>query len=141
MRSFFPSAFRTALCLAVSLLAVFVTDTWASSPAQTKAPTATGFSYRPRDPLSDSAFERFYNMDYDHAVDDFQRVVDKFPEDPFAVNHLLAAVLFRELYRMGALSTGEFANDSFISAPHHKADPAAKVQIKQLVDRAIRIEQ
>ncbi len=43
-------------------------------------------------------------------------------------------VLFRELYRMGVLNTGEYANDSFISAPHRPADPKIKQQIKDLVD-------
>jgi len=57
------------------------------------------------------------------------------------VNHLLTAVLFRELYRMGALNTGEYANDSFIHAPHHTADPKAQQRIKQLVDRALKLEE
>ena len=48
------------------------------------------------------------------------------PDDPFAVNHLLTSTLFRELYRMGVLNTGEYANDSFISAPHRPADPKVK---------------
>ena len=52
------------------------------------------------------------------------------PNDPFAVNHLLTAILFRELYRMGVLNTGEYANDSFISAPHRPADPKVKQQIR-----------
>ena len=105
------------------------------SEAQASSP------YRPHDPQSTTGFEHFYNVDYDHAVENFQHVVDKYPDDAFAVNHLLTAVLFRELYRMGALNTGEYASDSFINAPHHNADPKAKQQIKQLVDRALHIEE
>ena len=63
------------------------------------------------------------------------------PDDPFAVNHLLTSTLFRELYRMGVLNTGEYANDSFISAPHRPADPKVKEQIKNLVDRALQLEE
>ena len=107
--------------------------------AQSKAPAAS--PYRPRDPLNETAFNRFYNLDFDHAVPDFQRVAAKYPDDPFAVNHLLTAVMFRELYRMGALNSGEYANDSFITAPHHPADPQAKNEIKELVERAQRLEQ
>jgi tetratricopeptide (TPR) repeat protein len=97
--------------------------------------------YRPRDPLNAAAFDRFYNLDYDRAVQDYELVVEKYPDDPFAVNHLLTGVLFRELYRMGALNTREYENDSFLNAPHHNADPKAKEQIKQLVNRALRLEQ
>jgi tetratricopeptide (TPR) repeat protein len=97
--------------------------------------------YRPHDPLNATAFDRFYNVDYDRAVQDFERLAEKYPDNPFAVNHLLTGVLIRELYRMGALNSGEYANDSFTSAPHHTADPKAKEQIKQLVQRAQRLEQ
>lgn len=97
--------------------------------------------YRPPDPLNAVAFSRFYNLDYDWAIQDFQKIAVKFPDDPFAVNHLLTGVLIRELYRMGALNTGEYANDSFVNAPHHNADPRAKEQIKLLVDRALGLAQ
>jgi len=80
-------------------------------------------------------------MDYDRSVQDFQKILDRHPNDPFAINHLLTAVMFRELYRMGALNTGDYANDSFIGTPHHPADAKAKEQIKELVDRAEKIEE
>jgi tetratricopeptide (TPR) repeat protein len=98
-------------------------------------------AFRPHDPLNSEAFNHFYNLDYDRAVQEFERVAQKYPDDPFAVNHLLTGVLFRELYRMGALNSGEYANDSFINAPHTPADPKAKQRIKELVDRALRLEQ
>ncbi len=98
-------------------------------------------TYRPADPLNASAFERFYNMDYDRSVQEFQRILDRHPDDPFAVNHLLTAVMFRELYRMGALNTGDYANDSFIGTAHHPADAKSKEQIKGLVERADKLEE
>jgi tetratricopeptide (TPR) repeat protein len=96
---------------------------------------------RPHDPLIDSAFERFYNLDYDRAIQDFEKVLEKHPDDPFAVNHVITAVLIRELYRMGAMNTGEYANDSFIGQPHHPADPKTKERIKELVERAEKLEE
>ena len=98
-------------------------------------------SVRPADPLNATAFDRFYNLDYDRAVPDFQRVLDRHPDDPFAVNHLLSAIMFRELYRMGAMNTGEYANDSFIGLAHRPADPKIKAQIKSLADRAEKLEE
>jgi tetratricopeptide (TPR) repeat protein len=109
--------------------------------AQGASAKASPSPFRPHDALNAAAFDRFYNLDYDRAVQDFERVVEKYPEDAFAVNHLLTGVLFRELYRMGALNSGDYANDSFVNTAHTPADPKAKVQIKNLVDRALRLEQ
>ena len=98
-------------------------------------------TFRPADPLNPSAFDHFYNLDYDRAVQEFQQVLDRHPDDPSAINHLLTAVLFRELYRMGALDTGDYANDSFIGKAHRPADPKVKQQIKDLVERAETLEE
>ena len=98
-------------------------------------------AYRPHDPQNLTAFNHFYNLDYDRAVQEFEQVLGRHPDDPFAVNHLLTATLFRELYRMGVLNTGEYANDTFISAPHRPADPKVKQQINDLVNRALQLEE
>jgi tetratricopeptide (TPR) repeat protein len=98
-------------------------------------------SYRPNDPLNAAAFDHYYNQDYDRAIQDFDQVLHHHPDDPFAVNHLLTAVLFRELYRMGVLDTGEYANDSFVAAQHQPPDPKAQQQIKDLVQKALKLEE
>ncbi len=105
------------------------------------ASTTPLLAFRPNDPLNLTAFNHFYNLDYDQAVQEFEQVLGRHSEDPFAVNHMLTAVLFRELYRMGVLDTGEYANDSFITAAHRPADPTVKQQIKDLVSRAQQIEE
>ncbi|MGA6983031.1 MAG: hypothetical protein WBZ11_15870 [Candidatus Sulfotelmatobacter sp.] len=94
-----------------------------------------------RDPLVDSAFDHFYNMDYDRAIQEFQKVLDRNPNDPAAVNHLLSTTLLSELYRMGAMNTGEYSNDSFIGQAHRPADPKIQEQIKALVNRAENLEE
>jgi tetratricopeptide (TPR) repeat protein len=127
-------------CALVGILGTLVPSIFAQQGAAS-AEAGKATIYRPADPLNNSAFDRFYNMDYDRSVQDFQKILDRHPSDPFAINHLLTAVMFRELYRMGALNTGDYANDSFIGTPHHPADPKAKEQIKQLVDRAEKIEE
>ena len=95
---------------------------------------------RPADPLNPAAFEHYYNLDYDAAIQDFERIAARHPNDPFAVNHLLSAIQVRELYRMGAMNTGEYANDSFIGQAHHPAEAAQKVRIRQLVEQAEKLE-
>ncbi len=93
------------------------------------------------DPQVDAAFEHFYNMDYDRAIQEFEKILEKRPADPAAVNHLLSTVLLRELYKMGAMNSGEYANDSFIGEAHRSADPKVKERIKRLVERAENLEE
>ena len=95
---------------------------------------------RPADPLNQAAVEHYYNLDHDAAIQDFERIVARHPNDAFALNHLLSAILVRELYRMGAINTGEYTNDSFIGNAHRPADPAQKERIKQLVHQAEKLE-
>ena len=137
---------RTLSCcqLLVSLLLLSLLLLGLPSPAafaQTNVQGTEGLSSRPNDPLNRAAFDHFYNLDYERAVQEFDQVLQRHPDDPFAVNHLLTAVLFRELYRMGALNTGEYANDSFIRTAHRPADPKAKQQIQSLVQRALQLEE
>jgi len=103
-------------------------------------PLSAAASAATPDPLADAAFDHFYNMEYDRSIQGFEKVVDQRPNDPSAVNHLMSAVLMRELYRMGAMNTGEYANDSFVGEAHRTADPKVKERIKQLTDRAENLE-
>src|SRR5271170_4919673 len=95
---------------------------------------------RPADPLNQAAFEHYYNLDLDAAIQDFERILARHTNDPFAVNHLLSAIQVRELYRMGAMNTGDYSNDNFIGIAHRPADPAQKERIKQLVGQAEKLE-
>jgi tetratricopeptide (TPR) repeat protein len=99
------------------------------------------FAFHSPDPLTARAFDHFYDMDYERSIQEFTLELERHPDDPDAVNHLLNATLFRELYRVGALNAGEYANDSFIDARHGPADPHACDQIKSLVERALALEQ
>jgi len=119
-----------ALCLLVTVL-------WPQSGVA--AAEAFG-SLRPADPLNAAAVDHFYNLDYDAAIDDFEKIVGRHPNDPFALNHLLSAVIVRELYRMGAINTGDYANDSFIGVAHRPADAGQKERIKRLVEQAEKLE-
>jgi tetratricopeptide (TPR) repeat protein len=96
--------------------------------------------FHPADPQNQSAFDHLYNLDYDVAVQDFEKISARHPNDPFAVNHLLTAVLVRELYRIGAMNTGEYSNDSFIGQVHRAADPVQKERIQQLAQHAEQLE-
>jgi tetratricopeptide (TPR) repeat protein len=98
-------------------------------------------SFRSADPLSGAAFDRFYDMDYEASIQEFTQIQRRHPDDPDAVNHLLTVILFHELYRIGALSAGEYANDSFVDTTHRAADPRTCDQIKALVEKALAMEE
>jgi len=87
-----------------------------------------------------TAFDHFYNMDYDRATQELEKIVDKHPDDTFAVNHLLTVVLMRDLYETGAMNTGDYANDSFIGHAPRPTDAKTKERIKSLVHRSLSLE-
>ena len=93
------------------------------------------------DPQTEAAFDHFYNMDYDRATQEFEKIVEKHPDDPFAVNHLLTVVLMHDLYDTGAMNTGDYSNDSFIGRTPRPTKPEVKERIKQLVRRAEGLEE
>ncbi len=82
-------------------------------------------------------FEDFYSLEYDKAIKDFEAAQLAHPNDPFATNHLLSAVIFKELKRIGALDTEAYAGDSFLNkkllAP---LDPATRDRVRQLTEQA-----
>jgi tetratricopeptide (TPR) repeat protein len=125
--------FRYRPALTAIILLLLVQFCLAADPA---APTPL----RPADLLNQAAFEHYYNFDQDAAIQDFEKILARHPNDPFAVNHLLSAVQMRELYRMGAMNSGEYSNDNFIGVAHRPADPAQKERIKQLVEQAKKLE-
>lgn len=95
----------------------------------------------PEDAQTEAAFDHFYNMEYDRATQEFERILEKHPNDPFAVNHLLTAILMRDLYETGSMNTGDYTNDSFIGRTPRPTDAKIKVRIKELAHRAESLEE
>jgi tetratricopeptide (TPR) repeat protein len=124
---------RRRPAFAALILLLFAQSCLAAEPLVSSA-------LRPSDPLNQAAFEHYYNLDQDAAIQDFEKILARHPNDPFAVNHLLSALQVRELYRMGAMNTGDYSNDNFIGLAHRPADPAQKERIKQLVQQAEKLE-
>jgi hypothetical protein len=117
---------------------------WPQQPPVRRLPSPSEnqkFTFRPPDSLNAQAFEHFYDMEYEPSIQEFTQISQRHPDDPDAINHLLNAVLFHELYRIGALNAGEYANDSFLSTSHRPADPRTCEQIKALVRKALAIEE
>jgi hypothetical protein len=95
----------------------------------------------PHDPQTDLAFDHFYNMEYERSTQEFEKIVEKRPNDPFAINHLLTVVLMHDLYETGSMNTGDYANDSFIGRAPRPTDQKIKDRIKDLVRQAQNLEE
>ncbi|HLW44414.1 MAG TPA: hypothetical protein VKS00_07985 [Candidatus Acidoferrales bacterium] len=103
------------------------------------APATLPFRVQPDDVLTRHGFEKFYNMDYDGAIELFREERKARPGDPFVVNHLLAAVLARELNREGALDATLYMGNRFLQLKVPPVDPAVKTEIGRLSHRALQL--
>ena len=113
-----------------------------AAPAQhARTVSARPHTYHPDDANTRSGFEHFYNLDYDRAVRNFEVSLKEHPDSAFAVNHLLTAVLFRELYRIGLLDTASYASNGFVNEAHRPADPKVKLRIKELIYQASQLSE
>lgn len=94
------------------------------------------------DATTRKGFDFFYSLDYDRSIHEFETALKAHPDDPFAVNHLLTAVMFKELYRIGALDSELYSGDSFLNkkslAP---ADPKVGESLNGLSQRAFALEE
>jgi len=112
---------------------------------ETRAVAADGLPVPTRadnDAATRKGFDHFYNLEYDKAVREFEAAQQAHPDDPFAVNHTLEGVIFRELYRTGALDTEAYAGDSFLNKkPAAPPDPNVHDRVRQLSDQALALSQ
>jgi tetratricopeptide (TPR) repeat protein len=86
--------------------------------------------------------EAFYNLDYDQSIAAYEKALDASPEDPTLHNHLAQALLYREIFRDGALESELVSgNNSFLRRP--KLEPPADVEKRFFaeIDRALRLSQ
>ena len=90
-----------------------------------------------QDPQVKVALDDFYNLDYDKAISQFERIRKAHSDDPFAIVHVLQAVVFRELYRLNLLDTTLYAHDGFLTGRAANGDPAVKARVDDLTAQAI----
>lgn len=87
-------------------------------------------------------FEDFYNLEYDKSIREFEAAVQAHPDDPFPVNHLLSAVIFKELYRIGALDTEAYATENFLNKKYlQPLDPKVHERVDQLSARSVELSE
>jgi len=85
-----------------------------------------------------AAHERFYNLDYDAALQHFEAVQRANPQNPMASNYILMTLVFRELYHQDLLDTTYYAHDSFLFSKRQISIPKeTRDRIEQLTNSSI----
>jgi tetratricopeptide (TPR) repeat protein len=97
--------------------------------------------FHPDDNYTRSGFDDFYNQEYDKAIHQFELSLQAHPDDPFAVNHLLSGVMFKEMYRIGALDSELYAKEQFLASKQFPMDPKVKARVDELTQRALALEE
>ncbi len=91
--------------------------------------------------FTQSGFEHYYSLEYDKAFKDFEKAAEANPEDSRSYNHLLEAVLFRELYKHDALDTSLYTQEGFLGGREIILEPAVKQQIEDLIKKALALSE
>jgi len=92
--------------------------------------------------LIDEGFEHFYNLEYDQAVATFEKAIARNPGSPDLHNHLAQTLVFREMYRNGALESELVSgNNSFLRRPKLNPSPETEKRFLDEVSRAIALSE
>jgi tetratricopeptide (TPR) repeat protein len=94
------------------------------------------------DVLDDSAFDHFYNLEYDQALAGFISDARKAPESPDAQNHIAQTILFREMFRQGMLQSQMLtSSNSFLKMPKMEMSAADQRQFTDAISHAMELSQ
>lgn len=90
------------------------------------------------DPLVRQGYDRFYDLDFEAALKDFNQVAQQHPQDPMAWNYILVVTIFRELYHQDLLDTTYYAHDSFLFSKREiNISKQSRDNINSLTDKII----
>ena len=99
-------------------------------------------SLRADDALVRKAFDHFYNLEYDESITLFQQHAAAQPGDANAHNHVAQAVLYRELFRAGALESELVSgNNPFLRRPKIKASEQDEKTFLEAISKSMAIGQ
>jgi tetratricopeptide (TPR) repeat protein len=80
--------------------------------------------------LIDEGFSHFYNLEYDQAIAVFEKAIEQNPALPDLHNHLAQTLIFREMFRNGALESELVSgSNSFLRRPKLNPSPETEKRI------------
>jgi tetratricopeptide (TPR) repeat protein len=95
-----------------------------------------------QDPILSPAYDHFYNLEYDQAIADFTSAAKENPTDPNAWNHLAQGILFRAMYRSGALESEMVSGSNpFLRRSKVRIAPADDISFFDAIDKAMLLSQ
>ncbi|MCU1239169.1 MAG: Tetratricopeptide 2 repeat protein [Candidatus Solibacter sp.] len=88
--------------------------------------------------LIDQGFNHFYNLEYDEAIADFEKASAQTPTDPNLHNHMAQSLIFREMFRDGALESELVSgNNSFLRRAKLNPAPETEKRILEEIAKAM----
>jgi tetratricopeptide (TPR) repeat protein len=85
-----------------------------------------------------SAFEHFYNLEFDDAILEFRAAAAREPADPSHHNHVALGILYRDLFRSGALESELVTGGNpFLRRPKLNLSPDDRREFEEAIRRAM----
>jgi tetratricopeptide (TPR) repeat protein len=90
----------------------------------------------------DQGNDAFYNLDFDQSIAGYENALAVEPNNPEFHNHLAHALLYREMFRDGALESELVSgNNSFIRRPKLEPPPDVERRFFAEIDRSMQLSQ
>ncbi len=87
-------------------------------------------------------FDHFYNLEYDQAIADFGTAIAQNPNSPDLHNHLAQTIVFREMYRDGALESELVSGtNSFLRRPKLNPAPETEKRFLEEIGKAMALSE
>ncbi|HTU43889.1 MAG TPA: tetratricopeptide repeat protein [Bryobacteraceae bacterium] len=95
-----------------------------------------------QNPLNDPGFVHFYNNEYDQAIAIFEQELKQNPTDPELYNHLAQSILYREMFRSGALESQLVTGSNpFLRRPKMEISAQDKARFNDCIAEAMKLTQ
>jgi len=95
-----------------------------------------------QEPEISSGFDHFYNLEYDQALADFHQEIANQPNDPDGYNHVAQSILYRGMFRSGALESELVGGtNSFLRRPKVTIPANDEAEFFHSIDRAVQLSQ
>lgn len=92
--------------------------------------------------LLQQGYDHFYNLEYDQALRDFEQLRRLDPTAPSVWNHVAQIMLYREMYRIGALESQLYGHgDPFLQEKLPPPSPQAEHDFEMNNGRALQLAQ
>jgi tetratricopeptide (TPR) repeat protein len=95
-----------------------------------------------QDPALNPGFIHFFNNEYDEALAYFENQVKASPNDPDQYNHVAQTILYRELWRNGALESQLVSgNNTFLQRSKLEITAAHRERFKNCINKAAELSE